>query len=125
MEIQDVWLWEMEMCCSMELEALRKKMSAYQRQRIAPGTVIDSGMYACPMDETLFEGIVFRIVVHENGQLEVIGRVRYWHPVDGGWDMSASLKTFNNLKDCNQWLKDEHSASREECALILKEKCKD
>lgn len=125
MEIQDVWLWEMEMCCGMELEALRKKMSAYQGQRMAPGTVIDSGMYACPIDETLFEGLSFKIVVHENGQLEVIGRVRYWHPVDGGWDMSASLRTFNNLKDCNQWLKDENSASREECALILKEKCKD
>jgi len=120
----DVWLWEMEMCCGMELEALRKKMSAYQGQRMEPGTVIDSGMYACPMDETLFEGLSFKIVAHENGQLEVIGTVRYWSPSDGGWDMSASLKTFNNLKDCNQWLKDEHSASRKECACILKKHAK-
>ena len=124
MEIQDVWLWEMEMCCSMELEALREKMSAYQGRRIAPGTVIDSGMYACPMEETLFEGLDFRVVVHENGQLEVIGKVRYWHPTDGGWDRIASLRTFDTLDDCNQWLKDENNASREECARILKEQCR-
>ena len=59
----DVWLWEMEMCCSMELEALRKKMT-------------------------------------------------------------ASLRTFDTLDDCNQWLKDEHNASREECARILKEQAR-
>lgn len=122
MDIKDVWLWEMEMCCGMELEALRKKMSLFQGQRIAPGTVINSGMYACPVDETLFEGLVFQIVVHENGQLEVIGRVRYWHPTDGGWDITVPLKTFETLEDCNQWLQDEHSASRMECAQILKAK---
>lgn len=119
MEIQDVWLWEMEMCCDTELEALRNKMNAYQGKRIPPGTVINSGMYACPMNESLFEGLSFRIEVHENGQLEVIGTVRYWNPSDGGWDMAASLRTFDTLEDCKQWLKDENSSSRKECARIL------
>ena len=124
MEIQDVWLWEMEMCCGMELEALLNKMSAYQGQRIAPGTIVDSGMNACPMNESLFEGLVFQIIVHQNGQLEVMGKVHYWNPVDGGWDKTTSLRTFDTLEVCNQWLKDEHSTSREECARILKEQCR-
>ena len=75
MAIQDVWLWEMEMCCDMQLEALRNKVGEYRGKQLAPGTIIDSSMRACPIDETLFEGLDFHIQVLENGSLEVVGRV--------------------------------------------------
>ena len=122
MAIQDVWLWEMEMCCDMQLEALRNKVGEYRGKQLAPGTIIDSSMRACPIDETLFEGLDFHIQVLENGSLEVVGRVLYWHPTDGGWDKIVSLKIFATWEACIQWLQDENCASRRECARILKEK---
>ena len=106
----------------MELEALRNKVGEYRGKQLAPGTIIDSSMRACPIDETLFEGLDFHIQVLENGSLEVIGRVLYWHPTDGSWDKTVSLKTFTTLEACIQWLQDENYASRRECARILKEK---
>ena len=120
MAIQDVWLWEMEMCCSMELEGLRKKMCEIPAADVVPGTVIDSGITACPHDEMLFEALRFWINVLENGSFEVVGRIFYWHAVDGGWNKTATLKTFNSRESCLEWLQDTNYESREECALIFK-----
>ena len=108
------------MCCGMELDALRKELEAFRGKRLAPGTKIDPGMTACPHDEMLFEAVRFWINILENGHLEVMGRVFYWHATDGGWHKTATLKTFDTLDDCLRWLEDKDRAGREECALILK-----
>lgn len=116
----DVWIWEMEMCCGMEMEALRKEMDAYSGRELAPGTKIDSGMTACPHDEMLFEAVRFWINVLENGRMEVMGRVFYWHAADGGWHKTATLRTFETFDDCLKWLDNKDSAGSEESASILK-----
>lgn len=115
----DVWKWEMEMCCSMQLSALAENLSKSGERRLTPGTTVGSGVTSAPRDEMLFDAVRIHARVSDEERIDVIGTVFYWRIDKGDWSRTARLRTFDNLNQCLDWLKDEKGSASKECAEIF------
>jgi hypothetical protein len=78
---------------------------------------------AAPRNEMLFDGVDIYVRSKDDGKIEVEGVVHYWHPDEGGSRKRTVIRTFGNIQDCLQWLKNEQYAASNECADILAERC--
>ena len=115
--VTDVWLWEMQMCCSMHLKALREKLLEYGGAPLPDDTTIGPLLTAAPHDDTLFDSVTLYIKAGLN--LHVFGDVSYWTPDRGHWNKACVIRSFGTTSECLEWLKDEHLAASEECARKL------
>ena len=120
----NVWKWEMESCCCMNLEDLYKQLSELYEKGKTIDISISPDFKAAPHDETLFDGVVLLVKSTDEGKIEVNGVVYYWHATDGGWHENTVIRTFEKIEDCLQWLKNDDYAASKECSDILYERCK-
>lgn len=116
--IENVWKWEMQLCCSMQLEALYKKLTA-SPDIMSENESIWSGICSAPRNELLFDAVNFFLRKADGNRLEIYGIVHYLHPVKGPWNSSAVLRVFDTLQECLEWLKDPEMKNSQECAEIF------
>ena len=76
----NLWLFNMEMCCRMQISSLRTKLEECKRD----------GRTTC--------------VVSPNYP------AAYWNPVDGDTQKSVTIQTFPSLDVCLSWLGSESAA---------------
>lgn len=112
------WLWEMQMCCSMQLTSLRKNLHEFRGKNPEPGAVIGSGFTSAPYDEMLFDSVRLYATVQEDGRIAVGGTVFFWCAAEGYSEKTAILRTFDCIDPCLAWMENECAAS-EECAAIF------
>lgn len=120
----DIWKSEMESCCSMNINALYKRLLEKKDEAGEVGFTLNSGIAAAPHDEMLFDSVTFHVKTIEDGKLEMTAKVHYWHTTDGALDKSAIIRSFKDVDECLEWLKNKEWASSHESADILAEKCK-
>ncbi len=113
------WLWEMEMCFSMQLNGLKKDLLERKGKPVTEVIKMHSGIYSAPRNESLFDGLHCWMELAPDGHIKVFGAVNYWHPDRGGWGKSAVIKTFDTFDDCLEWLDDRESTSSQECAITF------
>ena len=114
--------WEMNMCCSMQIESLHKQLLECRHEGRKKDISLCPDIMAAPHDETLFDGLMLYIRSIDNGKIQVSGTVFYWSPPKGYWDKSAVICTFDNIDVCIDWLSKKSTAS-EEGTEVLYEKC--
>ena len=119
----DVWKYEMESCCSMILQELYEKLKELCDNGNTAAFSISPQYMAAPRNEMLFDGVDIYVRSKDDGKIEVEGIVHYWHPDEGGSRKRTVIRTFDNIQDCLQWLKNEQYAASKECADILAERC--
>lgn len=119
----DIWKSEMESCCSMNIEALYKRLLENKEKAGEAGFLLSSGIAAAPHDEMLFDSVTFYVKTVEDGKLELTAKVHYWHTTDGPWDKVAVIGTFPDVENCLEWLKNEEWDPSNKSADILTEKC--
>ena len=119
----DIWKSEMISCCGMNIEALYERLQDNREKAADAGFVLSSGIAAAPYDETLFDSVTFYVKTVDDGSMELIGKVHYWHPTDGPSDKTAVIRIFDDIDKCLGWLTDKWPAVNES-ADILAEKCK-
>ncbi len=119
----DRWKFEMESCCSMNIDALYKRLLENKEKAKEAGFLLSSGIAAAPHDEMLFECVTFYVKTVEDGELEVTATVHYWHATDGAWDKSAIIRRFKDIDECLEWLKNKEWVPSHESADILAEQC--
>ena len=73
----DIWKSEMESCCSMNIDALYKRLLENKEKAGETGFTLNSGIAAAPHDEMLFDSVTFYVKTVENGSMELIGKVHY------------------------------------------------
>lgn len=118
----DVWKFEMRLCCSMNIEDLYKQLLEISDTPSVTDFSITPKFMAAPQNEMLFEGVDLYIKTND-GKIDVTGTVHYWHSTDGSHSKTTTIHSFDTIEDCLEWLKNE-SASCEECASILYERCR-
>lgn len=116
-----LWLFNMDMCCSMQISSLRAKLEECKRLG-KTNCVISPNYPAASNEDYLFDCMNLYARLEENGQVVVEGIVFYWNPVDGDSQKSAVIHTFKDLDECLTWISYESTAS-DECVKILNEKC--
>lgn len=119
----DTWKWEMEMCCSMHIQSLYEKLLQCQQQGITTGINVAPDYGAAPYDETLFDTLRLSVKTTEEGLLALRGAVSYWSPRSGFSGKSSTIRTFDNLESCLEWMENKSAAS-DECAEIMSERCR-
>ena len=118
----NVWKWEMDMCCSMQIESLRKQLQECKNKGITTEIALSPEYPAAPRNESLFDCVMLYAKSLKDCKLEVSGTVFYWSPGRGNWQKSSVIRIFDNLDECINWLSNEDKAS-EECTEFLYEKC--
>ena len=117
----NLWLFNMEMCCRMQISSLRVKLE--ECKMIGRTNCVVSPNYpAASNEDYLFDCMNLYAKLKEDGQVEVEGVVFYWNPVDGDTQKSAVIRTFKDIDECLSWMSNEYAA-RDECVEILNEKC--
>lgn len=106
----------MELCCGMQLEALRQRLLEAREERREPGTVIGSGLASAPYDETLFDAVRLYATVLPDGGIAVGGSVFFWSASAGDSAKSATLRSFSSLDSCLAWME---KGAAGECAEIF------
>lgn len=120
----DVWKWEMDMCCSMQIESLYKKLLVCKEKGTMTGICLRANIPAAPMNESLFDNVMLFVESDEkDGKIVVTGKVHYWSPVKGSWNKTTEIRSFDSFDECLEWMENENVASKE-CAEILYERCK-
>ena len=78
----NLWLFNMNMCCSMQISSLRTKLEECKRDgRI--NCVVSPNCPAASNEDYLFDCMNLYARLKEDGQVVVEGVVFYWNPVDG------------------------------------------
>lgn len=116
-----LWLFNMEMCCRMQISSLRAKLEECKSIGRTDG-VVSPNYPAASNEDYLFDCMNLYARLKEDGQVVVEGVVFYWNPVDGDTQKSAVIRTFNNLDECLSWMADEYAA-RDECVEVLDINC--
>jgi len=116
-----LWLFNMEMCCNMQISSLRVKLEECKSMG-RTNCVVSPNHPAASNEDYLFDCMKLYARLKEDGQVVVEGVVFYWDPVDGDTQKSAVIRTFKDLDDCLTWISNE-SAAKEECVEVLNENC--
>ena len=111
------------MCCSMHIQSLYEKLLQCQQQGITTGINVAPDYGAAPYDETLFDTLRLSVKTTEEGLLALRGAVSYWSPRSGFSGKSTTIRTFDNLESCLEWMENKSAAS-DECAEIMSERCR-
>lgn len=113
----DVWLWEMDMCCSMQLEELAKKL--IESPDLPAGTSLRSGIASAPHDESLFDSMWLWLDSAPDGKLVLSGTVHSWLPEKGPWDKTGVIRSFDGQEDFLEWIN--IGGASEQCAEAVRE----
>ena len=116
-----LWLFNMKMCCNMQISSLRAKLEECKRYS-RTNCVASPNNPAASNEDYLFDCMNLYARLKEDGTVTVEGVVFYWNPVDGDTQKSAVIRTFNDLDECLSWIGNESSA-KEECVNVLDEHC--
>ena len=117
----NLWLFNMEMCCSMQISSLRTKLEECKKDG-RTNCIVSPNYPAASNEDYLFDCMNLYARLGDDGTVELSGTVFYWDPVDGDTQKSTTIKTFPDLDDCLSWLGNE-SAARDKCVEMLDENC--
>ena len=118
----NLWTFNMEMCCSMQLSSLAAKLRACQHTGWPAGQTIQPNYPAAPNEDWLFDSMTLYASRGDDGSVKVTGIVYYWSPQDGDSCKSTVIKTFPSLDACLEWL-DRGGIPLSECMRKLEEEC--
>ena len=116
-----LWLFNMKMCCHMQISSLRIKLEECKSLG-RTNCVVSPDYPAASNEDYLFDCMNLYAELKEDGRVVVEGVVFYWNLVDGDTQKSAVIRTFNDIDECLSWLSNDYSA-RDECVEILNENC--
>ena len=116
-----LWLFNMRMCCNMQISSLRVELEACKRYGWTR-SVVSPDCPAASNEDYLFDCMNLYASLKEDGQVVIEGVVFYWSPADGDTQESAVIHTFKDLDECLSWIRNE-SAAQEECVEVLNENC--
>ena len=117
-----LWLFNMDMCCGMQISSLLVKLRDCKRMGRTTSCVVSPNYPAASNEDYLFDCMNLYARLGDDGTVELSGTVFYWDPVDGDTQKSTTIKTFPDLDDCLSWLGNE-SAARDKCVEMLDENC--
>ena len=113
----DLWRFNMDMCCSMQISTLRTRLEECKRDgRI--NCVVGPRFPAASNEDYLFDCMNLYARLKEDGQVVVEGVVFY----DDDTHKSAVIRSFKDLDDCLAWIGNEYAAG-DECVKVLNENC--
>ena len=117
----NLWLFNMEMCCSMQISSLRTKLEECKKDG-RTNCIVSPNYPAASNEDYLFDCMNLYARLKEDGKVVVEGVVFYWNPVDGDTQESAVIRSFKDIDECLNWINSESSA-RDECVEVLNEHC--
>lgn len=117
-----LWLFNMDMCCRMQISSLLVKLRDCKRMGRTTSCVVSPNYPAASNEDYLFDCMNLYARLGDDGTVELSGTVFYWDPVDGDTQKSTTIKTFPDLDDCLSWFGNE-SAARDKCVEMLDENC--
>ena len=117
-----LWLFNMEMCCRMQVSSLAAKLEDCKRMRRTTSCVVSPDYPAASNEDYLFDCMNVYARLDDDGNVELSGTVFYWNPVDGDTQKSTVIQTFPDIDSCIEWFADE-SAARDKCVELLNENC--
>lgn len=109
------WLWEMDMCCNIQLEELLIKLK--ESPDLSAGTSLCSGIASAPHNELLFDSMWLWLYSTPDGKLVLSGTVHYWHPDKSPWDKTSAIRIFDSRKKIMEWVY--AGGASEECAEVM------
>ena len=115
-------LFNMRMCCGMQISSLIAKLEDCKRIGRTTSCVVSPNYPAASNEDYLFDCMNLYARLKEDGKVVVEGVVFYWNPVDGDTQKSAVIRSFKNIDECLNWINSESSA-RDECVEVLNEHC--
>ena len=116
-----LWLFNMSMCCRMQISSLRVKLEECKRDGWLK-SVVSPDYPVASNEDYLFDCMNLYARLKEGGQVEVEGVVFYWSPSAGDTQKSAVIHTFKDIDECLGWISVESSAC-EECVQVLDDNC--
>lgn len=117
-----LWLFNMDMCCGMQISSLLAKLEDCKRMGRTTSCVVSPNYSAASNEDYLFDCMNLYAKLGDDGTVELSGTVFYWDPVDGDTQKSVTIQTFPDLDACLSWLGNE-SAARNKCVEMLDENC--
>ena len=117
-----LWLFNMRMCCGMQISSLIIKLEDCKRMGRTTSCVVSPNYPAASNEDYLFDCMNLYARLKEDGKVVVEGVVFYWNPVDGDTQKSAVIRSFKDIDECLNWINSESSA-RDECVEVLNEHC--
>ena len=117
----NLWLFNMEMCCGMQITSLRIKLEKCEATGRA-NCVVSPNYPAASNEDYLFDCMNLYATLKADGQVVIEGVVFYWNPSDGDTRKSAVIRTFTNISECLAWLRNENAAC-DEAVNVLNEHC--
>jgi len=113
-----LWLFNMDMCCGMQISSLIAKLEDCKRMGRTTSGVVSPNYPAASNEDYLFDCMNLYARLGDDGTVELSDTVFYWNPVDGDTQKSVTIQTFPNLDACLEWLGNE-SAARDKCVELL------
>ena len=102
----NLWLFNMDMCCSMQISSLRTKLEECKRDG-RTNCVVSPNYPAASNEDYLFDCMNLYASLKEDGQVT---------------QKSAVIRSFKDIDECLNWINSESSA-RDECVEVLNEHC--
>ena len=113
----DLWLFNMHMCCSMQVSSLREKLEECKRLGKS-NCVVGPKFPAASREDYLFDCMDIFATLKEDGQVIVEGIVFY----NDDKSKSVVIQKFSDIDECLAWISNEYTAS-DDCVKMLNENC--
>ncbi len=117
-----LWLFNMDMCCRMQISSLLEKLEDCKRMGRTASCEVCPDYPAASNEDYLFDCMDLYARLGDDGTVELLGTVFYWNLTDGKTQKSVTIQTFPNLDACLEWLGNT-SAALDKCVELLNENC--
>ena len=110
----NLWLFNMKMCCRMQISSLLAELQNYKRMGRTTSCIVSPLYPAASNEDYLFDCMNLYARLGDDGTVELSDTVFYWDPVDGNTQQSVVIQTFSDLDACISWLGNKEAA-RDKC----------
>ena len=117
-----LWLFNMKMCCRMQISSLCAKLKACRQTGWTSSLLVSPNYPAAPNEDYLFDCMDLYANLNNDGTVELSGTVFYWNPVKGDSQKSIVIQNFPNIDTCIEWLENKNSAL-DRCVKFLDNNC--
>ena len=116
-----LWLFNMRMCCRMQISSLCAKLKMYKETGNTTSLTVNPDCPAAPNEDYLFDCMNLYAKIDAAGVVELSGTVFYWNPVVGDTQKSATIQTFPDINSCIEWFNND--SAQDMCIDVLDENC--
>lgn len=117
-----LWLFNMRMCCGMQISSLYAKLKTCRQTGWTSSILVCPNCPAAPNEDYLFDCMNLYASLNEDGTVELSGTVFYWNPVDGDSQKSTVIQNFPGIDACIEWLENK-DAALDKCVELLDNNC--